>query len=152
MKSLQTKIKNWKEKLNHPYTIQTAYDLPTSVPKRTVFIIGNKDCAWLISFRCPCGCKNLVQLNLLKEANPFWSYTIKKDKISIRPSIWRIRGCKSHFILKNGRILWVWLFISKREIYFDEQATHVVARNEALYTEDINIHLFKCNDLRKFIN
>lgn len=107
MKSLRSKLKAYKEKLAHAYKVCEAYDLPESIGKRTVFIIGNQENPWLLAFQCPCGCKNIIQLNLLYDVYPNWSYSINRKKITVRPSIWRKHGCKSHFFLKNGKILWV---------------------------------------------
>jgi hypothetical protein len=107
----KTKIEVWKEKLSKPYTIRESYDLPESISRRTVFIIGNQESIWLLAFQCPCGCKKIIQLNLLKDVTPSWSYSIQHGKITIRPSIWKTNDCKSHFLIKNGKIHWVDSFV-----------------------------------------
>lgn len=82
-------------------------ELPLSIANNIVYVIGKKNHLWLLAFKCPCGCENLTQLNLLKEASPQWTFIItKKGWISISPSIWKKRDCKSHFHIKNGKIIW----------------------------------------------
>ncbi|WP_394341525.1 DUF6527 family protein [Albibacterium indicum] len=56
---------------------------------------------------CPCGCKNILHMNLMEEESPCWSYSInKKNIITIRPSVNRIVGCKSHFFVREGKVVW----------------------------------------------
>ena len=92
--------------LNPTYKNVFVPDPPEALVNKTVYIVGHTGNAWMLSFKCPCGCKNPVQLNLLKEANPRWKFRIIDNKIDIVPSIWRTEGCKSHFILRRGKIIW----------------------------------------------
>lgn len=90
------------------YAITEVSDVPEVFSERVIYIVGEPGNAWLIAFRCPCGCKSNVHLNLLKDAEPKWSYKInKKRRITIYPSVWRIRGCKSHFFIKGSGVIWV---------------------------------------------
>lgn len=106
-------MKNWHKKIiekwiKHEYGISYVVDLPDNLKTRVFYIVGQNEFFWLIAFICPCGCKNSIQLNLLKDANPCWSFSINiKGKINIFPSIWRTHGCKSHFIVRKSKIFWV---------------------------------------------
>lgn len=83
-------------------------DLPEHIGDKTIYIVGDKVQPWLMAFNCPCGCNNVIHLNLLKNANPCWKFNVTiKKKISISPSVWRTTGCKSHFIVENSKIKWV---------------------------------------------
>lgn len=83
-------------------------DLPEKVNDKTIYIVGNSKQPWLLAFTCPCGCQNIIQLNLLKDADPCWKYKVtKKNKINISPSVWRTTGCKSHFFVRKSKIDWV---------------------------------------------
>lgn len=89
------------------YRYQHSEDFPDNVERKTIYIVGQKKNPWLLVFECPCGCREIIQLNLLKDANPNWKFKITKQKaISISPSIWRTAGCKSHFFVRNGKIDW----------------------------------------------
>jgi hypothetical protein len=83
-------------------------DLPEVLANKTIYLIGETTNPWLVAFKCPCGCNNVIQLNLLKDADPRWRLHItSKKKINISPSIWRTNGCKSHFFVRNSKIEWV---------------------------------------------
>ena len=82
-------------------------DVPKKIYPKVIYIIGHKTNPWLLLFFCPCGCEQKIQLNLLEESSPCWRYSLYKKQITIRPSIWRDIGCKSHFIIKNGNVQWV---------------------------------------------
>jgi len=93
----------------HPeYSYLFVNDLPVNIIDKTIYIVGQKEHPWLIVFNCPCGCHSPIQLNLLKEGDPCWKFKISNNKkINISPSVWRIVGCKSHFIVRNSKIGWV---------------------------------------------
>ena len=83
-------------------------ELPEKVNDKTFYIIGDLKQPWLVAFKCPCSCNDLIQLNLLNDADPCWKYKItKKNKINIFPSVWRTTGCKSHFVVRKSKIDWV---------------------------------------------
>lgn len=106
-------MKNWHKTIiekwfKQEYGISFTSDLPNKMNTKTIYIIGVNEYYWLIAFNCPCGCKNPIQLNLLKNADPCWTFSFnKKGKINIFPSIWRTNGCKSHFIVRKSKIFWV---------------------------------------------
>ncbi|MGZ3720724.1 MAG: DUF6527 family protein [Bdellovibrionota bacterium] len=55
---------------------------------------------------CPCGCQEVIQLSLLEDDSPRWAFSVtSKGRISVTPSVWRVRGCKSHFFVTDGAIL-----------------------------------------------
>lgn len=81
-------------------------DLPQRTDERTVYLVGENGFVWQIAFYCPCKCGQLIQLNALKETSPNWEYVLKGNLISLKPSVWRTVGCKSHFFLRNGNVIW----------------------------------------------
>ncbi len=89
------------------FSFQFTNDIPEKVAQNKILIIGEPENYWLVILKCPCGCKNIIHLNLLKEARPCWTFLVNKKKISLKPSIWRKTGCKSHFFIKNGKVKWV---------------------------------------------
>jgi hypothetical protein len=38
--------------------------------------------------------------------DPRWEVRATGDLITLRPSVWRTKGCKSHFVLSDGRVHW----------------------------------------------
>ncbi|WP_183980643.1 DUF6527 family protein [Runella defluvii] len=82
-------------------------DLPEKTQAHTFYIVGLKKFPWLLAFECPCGCGELIQLNLLRESRPQWSIKLNKSKsITVYPSVWRKVGCKSHFWIQESKIKW----------------------------------------------
>jgi len=81
-------------------------DIPEHLEDNRIYIIGEKKYYWSIIFYCPCGCGEIISLNLLKEARPRWRFSIRWGKISLTPSIWRTVGCKSHFNVKWSKVKW----------------------------------------------
>lgn len=107
------KIFRWVRK-KYRFYIATKYkyvfveELPEAIPENNVIIIAEDGIPDSLVFKCPCGCRTDIYLNLLKDAKPRWHFRIsKKNKITINPSIWRKVGCKSHFFIGAGRIFWV---------------------------------------------
>lgn len=100
------------DKVDYQYSFMVVDDLPYTPLDKIIYIVGEDDNYWMLGFNCPCGCNELIQLNLLEEASPSWSYSLKADKISIKPSIWRNAGCKSHFFIHKGNVKWANSWIS----------------------------------------
>jgi len=56
--------------------------------------------------RCPDGCGEVLSINLDGRSGPAWSLYQRRGTWSLYPSIDKPSGCKSHFILWRGRVLW----------------------------------------------
>lgn len=83
-------------------------EYPKHVNKNTIYIVSEGHFPDTIIFKCPCGCHADIYLNLLKDTRPNWDFDLNnKGRISIFPSIWRKVGCRSHFLIREGKIVWV---------------------------------------------
>ena len=81
--------------------------LPKHISTHIVYIIGVPGNEWLAKMVCPCGCCEILFLNLLQDESPSWKWHIDTNgTVTLSPSVWRQIGCKSHFILRNGLIKW----------------------------------------------
>ena len=53
---------------------------------------------------CPCGCGEKVYI-------PFdqrnWSLQINNDKVTINPSLANTFSCRSHYFIRDNKIIWV---------------------------------------------
>ncbi len=67
-------------------------------------IVVNRGRPRWLKFHCPCGCGDVVSLNLDPRAGPRWSLTVRGSRVTVRPSIWRETGCGSHFIIWESRV------------------------------------------------
>ncbi|MDB5556030.1 MAG: hypothetical protein JWL86_6014 [Rhizobium sp.] len=58
-------------------------------------------------FRCPCGCGEVVSLPLIAPHSPRWSVSLSDaGRPVLYPSVWRNKGCLSHFWINDGRVYW----------------------------------------------
>jgi hypothetical protein len=88
------------------FRIAQTEELPDKLKKFTLYAIGEGS-PWLAAFQCPCGCGDIIQLALLENESPRWSLRSEKDgTATLFPSVWRSKGCRSHFVLKGGVIFW----------------------------------------------
>jgi uncharacterized protein DUF6527 len=61
---------------------------------------------WL-HLKCPCGCADVISLNLMTNHRPFWSITWHGDgTLTVMPSVDKTSGCRSHFFIRRCRIAW----------------------------------------------
>ncbi|BDS06462.1 hypothetical protein NT6N_15020 [Oceaniferula spumae] len=92
-----------------PYKVVYVEEPPTELNKNYLYLIGENEHLWHIVLLCPCGCNSHIYLNLQPENHPVWTYRIQKQRISIKPSVWRTSGCRSHFWITSGTVKWVLL-------------------------------------------
>jgi len=81
-------------------------ELPTHLEQQTVYIVGEGRYRWFAALLCPCGCNEIIYLNLRADSHPCWLIKEHIGTISIEPSIQRLKGCGSHFFIKKGRVQW----------------------------------------------
>ena len=95
------------ERLKDNYSYEFVDDVPDVVESNIVYLIQNEGYCWQSVMECPCGCKVALFMNHVEDSHPHWSYKIDKfDKISLHPSVDRMVGCKSHFWIRGGKIVW----------------------------------------------
>jgi hypothetical protein len=84
-----------------------ATEVPENLEAGMLYVIGENTYKWYVVFGCPCGCGEKVQLSLLEGDRPRW-YLVEHDNgtVSLSPSVWRNRGCRSHFFVRRGHIKW----------------------------------------------
>lgn len=81
--------------------------LPSELGSRKLVITQDDDEYWSAGMSCPCRCGDVIELPLFPEADQRWRVTIDgQGRPSLSPSVWRKTGCKSHFWMREGRILW----------------------------------------------
>jgi len=88
------------------YHYRNIDDIPTTDKENIIYVVQEGAEPETLVFICPCGCQDLVYLNLLRDAYPCWTFKIERRKISIFPSILRKKGCRSHYWIKKGIVIW----------------------------------------------
>jgi hypothetical protein len=82
--------------------------LPINLPERNFVIVRDGKEDWSVGFICPCGCHRKIELLLITDTDPHWIITVdSKKRPTLYPSIWLKNGCRSHFWVKRGKIVWV---------------------------------------------
>lgn len=91
-----------------PYeTLFVESDPPTEMVPNTFYVIIEDGFPWYASLVCPCGCGEVLHMNLLTDERPYWSLVQHFSGLSsLRPSVKRTKTCKSHFWYIKGRIRW----------------------------------------------
>lgn len=104
---VRVKKKRKKEKAIPEFTFMRVEDTPDELKNGIIYIVGDKGYEWLIAMTCPCGCREKILLNTLKETKPCWRFICyKSGNVTVIPSVNRIRNCKSHFTITKGDIKW----------------------------------------------
>ena len=83
-------------------------DMPERLRDGAIYLVGENDQFWCVALRCPCHCGAVIQLNLLRETRPCWAFELEPGTqlMTLTPSVNRTGGCRSHFILRGGRVHW----------------------------------------------
>lgn len=82
-------------------------EFPECLRPSTLYVAGEEPYVWAAAMICPCGCGETIHLNLLDEESPCWSVRVYRGRsVSVRPSVWRTKGCRSHFVIYKGQIEW----------------------------------------------
>jgi hypothetical protein len=90
-----------------PLQTRVVSELPTKLAPGFVYLVGEYGHPWQVALVCPCGCGEVVQLNLLPPGPPLWQAERGPDgNLTLWPSIRRSVGCQSHFWIRRGRVLW----------------------------------------------
>lgn len=105
LRRLADRAKNGGYNTTFPWYWTRVTDEPEEVLPRLVYLVGEGAVLWKAVLRCPCGCGAIIQLSLHDEGRPRWVARPHFDgRITIRPSVWRTTGCRSHFVLDRGRV------------------------------------------------
>ena len=108
MAQLQYWLVTWLRSSHPRVRYKRIEEFPVNLKPYILYVIGEEQHLWAATMLCPCGCGDVIELNLLKETSPCWSVQLHSDSsVSLMPSVWRSKGCQSHFFLQNGRVDWL---------------------------------------------
>lgn len=101
--------KAWRDWRDPPYlTSRVMANVPEVLGRRTLYIVEEDGYQEQAAMLCPCGCGNVLHMNLLTDERPCWRVTTHTDgTATLHPSVWRKTGCQSHFWFREGRVVWV---------------------------------------------
>lgn len=82
-------------------------ELPDELDPHSVYLVGEGENLWFAAMICPCACGATLHMNLLPDSRPRWKALEHEDgTITLEPSVWRKKDCRSHFFLRCGFIIW----------------------------------------------
>lgn len=86
------------------YRLDETTEFDDSMPPGPVRLTVGKELACLT---CPCGCGAEMALNLQDGREPRWKARFDADGLlTLTPSVLRTAGCRSHFFITNGKVVW----------------------------------------------
>ena len=81
-------------------------EIPDALDGRFLYVIGDGR-PWSAAMLCPCGCGETIHLSLLSDDSPSWTLRMERGGLpTLSPSVWRTKGCRSHFFLRHGNVVW----------------------------------------------
>ncbi len=83
--------------------VESLSDIPMQTGT-TIYIVRNDGRKKWIVFRCPNGCGQRIEVNLMQSKYPFWTVKVKSKKVSLWPSV-IVEGCGAHFFLSKSKII-----------------------------------------------
>ncbi len=89
------------------YRTEWCEDLPERLRTKSIYVVGGKVCPYQAVVHCPCGCKEAIYVDVANQSKAKWSLTThSNESISLHPSVWRTVGCRSHFLVRRGKVIW----------------------------------------------
>lgn len=89
------------------YDVVVTEELPDHPKPNKLYVIGDRNNHWMAAMICPCGCGDLIQLATDSKGRPRWTVQLDNVKaVTLHPSVHRKVGCRSHFWLRAGKVVW----------------------------------------------
>ncbi len=88
------------------YEVVHVTEDPDELLPGILYAVGENGQLWHVALACPCGCGAMIALNTLPDDSPRWTLREEPDGPTLKPSVWRTTGCRSHFVLRTGRVRW----------------------------------------------
>ena len=93
-----------RSKTHHSVIVE---EMPGNLKPGILYIFDNAGYHWQMVMLCPCGCGDVLFINLVDTHNPYWKYYLdNRSRITLRPSLHRKDRCRSHFFITKNKINW----------------------------------------------
>lgn len=107
LRTIFTRLVRWLTRRPAPLYVKRVEELPDNLDPRAVYLVGEGEYLWFAAMVCPCGCGATLHMSLMPDSRPRWEVTEHADgTITLDPSVWRVKDCRSHFFLRRGQIIW----------------------------------------------
>jgi hypothetical protein len=81
-------------------------EVPGSIRRHTIAIVGTVSAPKWALFECPCGTNHRVVLNLAPSQWPCWTIEKRDAGINMAPSVDVREGRRCHYWVRGGRVTW----------------------------------------------
>jgi hypothetical protein len=93
------------EAASHVYRWTRVPEPPEELMPFVVYVVGQGGHQWSAELLCPCDCGATIRLSLHPDGRPRWLVVEHTGgRATLRPSVWRGVGCRSHFTLTAGHV------------------------------------------------
>jgi hypothetical protein len=113
LRALFRSIRQWwrNRKRRHRFAgfihLESSVDPALELKAGKLVLIGPKEKPKWLRLKCPCGCGDIIALNLMASHYPRWFVEIHEDgTLTANPSV-DAKICGSHFWICRNRIKWV---------------------------------------------
>ncbi len=79
---------------------------PDTMSDHVVYVVKYGGWPKWADFKCPCGCDDVISISIARGKQSWRLETDLLARPSLRPSVWRKAGCRSHFWVRKGRVNW----------------------------------------------
>lgn len=87
--------------------VKLLHDPSRGLKAGKIVVVGPENRPKWLRFDCPCGCGEVIALNLMTSHTPHWKVEVHEDgTLTVLPSIDSMR-CNSHFWIRRSHIEWV---------------------------------------------
>lgn len=100
------KFIRWFKPTDQKLKIINLDESPSYYTDNTLYLVGDSS-VYFVELKCPCGCGDLIQLKTFG-SKPSWEIAINQEGgATLAPSVWRTKGCKAHFFIRDSKVIWV---------------------------------------------
>lgn len=96
-----------RDRLRPKVRVRFANERPERLRPHTLYVTSGAHGPAFGFLKCPCGCGETLHLRFFGVRHPHWKLRTDTRRIAtLTPSVWRQTGCRSHFVLRDGKIHW----------------------------------------------
>jgi hypothetical protein len=86
--------------------VERVSDVPASTGP-SIFVVERAGHHQWAVFDCPCRTGHRLTVSLRKDDHPHWTAEWRGKKVSFHPSLWLSGACRSHFWIRDNKVMWV---------------------------------------------
>jgi hypothetical protein len=87
--------------------LESSIDPTSELAAWKLVLIGSPQKPKWLRLNCPCGCGDVIALNLMTSHRPHWSVQLHDNgTLTVMPSV-DSKNCGSHFWIRRNKIDWV---------------------------------------------